>query len=85
MKTVGNGSRHEEQKRERNNREKRARRKPMSLCVRGEARRRENMGDSVARTEEWEEETTYAIWGPNCYQRVTGDYFLIAMIKRARS
>lgn len=49
------------------------------------ARRRENMGDSVARTEEWEEETTYAIWGPNCYQRVTGDYFLIAMIKRARS
>lgn len=29
--------------------------------------------------------TTYTIRAPNCWQRVTGDYFLIAAIKRTRS
>lgn len=40
---------------------------------------------------EWKKEqggtgiTTYAIRASNCWQRVTGDYFLIAAIKRTRS
>jgi len=46
-KTVGNGSWHEEQKEERKNRGKRARRKPMSLCVQEEAKR-EKYRDLVA-------------------------------------